>query len=300
LTPGRASDRGSALQHAALPPGSLRLHDRQYVTLAVLAGLTAAGSDWLSRYHATLSIADPDGTRWLDPGRRLDALAAAAAASETGWVDVAVVLGAEARLAARLIALRLPQAQADRQRAEVRQRASRNGYTASDEALALAGWLLVITSVGAERLSVREVLVLLRARWQIERLFRRWKQHGGLAVWHSDQEWRVLCEVLAKLLGCVIDHWLVVAACWDLPERSLDRASQAVRHGLIVIATVFDDPAVLTRELERLARIIQTTCRITTRGHHPNLLQLLTDPHLQPLPLAATPTVTPTAAAIAA
>ncbi len=273
LTAGRASDRGSALQHAQLPPGSLRLHDRQYVTLAVVRALQAAASDWLSRYHATMGIADADGTRWEDRARRLDELA-----DETGWVDVPVVLGVTAPVPARLIALRLPTEQADRARADVKRRAQRNGYTASADARALAGWLVVITSVAADRLSVQAVLVLLRARWQIERLFRRWKQHGLLERWQSAQDTRILCEVLAKLLGCVIDHWLIVAACWEAPERSLDRASQAVRHGLIVLATVFDDDQRLVAELGRLADIIRQTCRITRRGRAPNLLQLLADP----------------------
>lgn len=279
LTPGRASDRGSALQHAALPPQSLRLHDRQYVTLAVLRQLVASGSDWLSRLHATISIAEPGQATWAHRGRRLEALA-----GSTGWVDLAVELGVHERLPARLIALRLPQEQADRARAQIKRRAQRNGYTASDEALDLAGWLLVITSVAAARLSPREVLVLLRARWQVERLFRRWKQHGLLEVWHSADSDHILSEVLAKLLGCLLDHWLVVVACWAVPERSLDRASRAVGHGIIVIATVFDDPLALARELARLVGIIQASCKITRRRARPNLLQLLETPERQPFP----------------
>ncbi len=288
LTPGRASDRGSALQHAELPPGSLRIHDRQYVTLAVLRALNATGSDWLSRWHATIHIADPGGTCWDNPARRLDALA-----GPDGWVDVAVELGARERLPARLLALRLPQEQADRQRAQIKRRAQRNGYTASDQTLDLGGWLLVITSVTADRLSPREVLVLLRARWQIERLFRRWKQHGLLEVWHSADSDHILCEMLAKLFGCLLDHWLVVVACWDLPARSLDRASRAVGHGIIVIATVFDEPRALERELTRLVGIIRATCKITTRRVQPNLLPLLADPQRQPLPDAAPAATSP-------
>jgi hypothetical protein len=268
LTPGRASDRGSALQHAALPAGSLRLHDRQYVTLGVLAALSAAASDWLSRYHATLTIADADGTRWTDRAGRLAALAGTAP-----WVDVPIRLGAVG-LAARLVAVRRPQEQADRARAAVKRRAQRNGYTASAQSRALAGWLLVITSVDDSRLSVAEVLRVLRVRWQIERLFRRWKQHGLIEVWHSADSARILCEVLAKLLGGVIEHWLIVVACWDWPNRSLDRASQAVRQGFIVLATVFDDAAALTGALHQLARIIRASCPLTRHGRPPVWLEL--------------------------
>lgn len=279
LTPARASDRGHALNVSALPAHSLRVHDRQYVTLAVLRALGANHSCWVSRYHTTLAISDPDGTRWTDRGRRLTELAVELAGG-IAVVDVPVRLGATAQLSARLIAVRRGQEQADQARAEVRRRAQRNGYTASDEALALADWLIIITNVPAERLALDAVLVLLRARWQIERLFRRWKQLSLVEQWRSADSDRILCEVLAKLIACLIDHWIVVVSCWDAPGRSLDRASQAVGQGIIVLATVFDQPRALCRELTRLAQIIRTTCRITRRRGHPNQLQLFDDPSL--------------------
>lgn len=275
LSASRASDRSSALQHAALPPDSLRLHDRQYVVLPVLRQIAAAGGFWLSRYHAGSAIGDPDGTVWAARGQRL-----AEAAQVTPLVDLAVEIGRRERLPARLIAVRLSQEQADRQRAEVKRRAQRNGYTASDEAVALAGWLLVITNVPVERLSGLEVLVLLRARWQIERLFRRWKLLGGLDTWRTSDSERIHCEVLAKLLGCVIEHWIIVVSSWDVPEYSLDRASAAVRAGSLLLATVITSIRGLVRERIQLAEIIRTTCRLTRHGKHPSTAQLLHDPSL--------------------
>ena len=46
------------------------MHDRQYVTLAVLRDLVEAGSDWLSRWHATIRIAGPDGFAWTDLAKK--------------------------------------------------------------------------------------------------------------------------------------------------------------------------------------------------------------------------------------
>lgn len=274
LTGARASDRGHALNAHALPAHSLRIHDRQYVTLEVLRALDAQDGSWLSRYHTSLAISDPDGTRWTDRGARLHALAGV-----DSVVDVPVQLGAGAQpLAARLLAWRMPQEQADQARAEARRRAQRNGYTASDAALALAEWWIIITNVTRDHLTPAAVVVLLRARWQIERLFRRWKQLSLLEQWRSANSDRILCEVLAKLLGCLLDHWIIVVSCWDSPGRSLDRASQAIGQGITVLATVFDQPTVLRRELARLARIIRATCHITRRKARPNLLQLLDDP----------------------
>ena len=39
---------------------------------------------------------------------------------------------------------------------------------------------------------------------------------------------RVLCEVYAKVMGCVIQHWVLLTGCWHNPERSLVKASQVI------------------------------------------------------------------------
>jgi IS4 transposase len=53
----------------------------------------------------------------------------------------------------------------------------------------------LVTNVPAARLRVAEALVLARARWQIELLFKLWKQHGRIDEAHSAHPWAVLCEL---------------------------------------------------------------------------------------------------------
>jgi hypothetical protein len=43
----------------------------------------------------------------------------------------------------------------------------------------------VITNVPPRLLSFEQVLVVLPLRWQIERLFRLWKEHGQIDEWPS-------------------------------------------------------------------------------------------------------------------
>jgi hypothetical protein len=71
----------------------------------------------------------------------------------------------------------------------------------SAERLELAGWECLITNAPPDLLGVQEAPVLMRARWQIERLFDLWKQHGHLDKTRSEKPHRVLCEVYAKLVG---------------------------------------------------------------------------------------------------
>jgi hypothetical protein len=68
-------------------------------------------------------------------------------------------------------------------------------------------------------------VVVTRARWQIELLFRLWKSEALIDTWRSGRPFAILCELYAKLIGVIIQHWLILVSCWAFPDRSLTKAS---------------------------------------------------------------------------
>ena len=52
--------------------------------------------------------------------------------------------------------------------------------------------------------------MLLRERWQMELLYKLWKQQAQVDEWHTRDRWRMVCELYAKLLGVTLQHWLMV------------------------------------------------------------------------------------------
>jgi hypothetical protein len=120
-----------------------------------------------------------------------------------------VLLGQQTRLPVRLLMVRVPQDVADERRKRIRQAAWAQGRQPSEEVLYLAGWTLVVTNVPRTRLSLPEALVLLRLRWQIERLFRLWKEHGQIDEWRRKNPWRILAELYGKLAAMLIQQWLI-------------------------------------------------------------------------------------------
>src|SRR6266516_1908500 len=235
LYDGRTHESTTPLQHAPLPAGALRLADLGFFDLETLAQIGAQDGYWLSRLHFGTAVYDAQGRRW----DVLDLLVAQGAGAQ---VDLPIALGAQQRLPARLLAVRVPQEVADQRRRRLRASTRDRGRTPSAARLAWCDWTLLVTNVPPELLSLREALVLARARWQIELLFKLWKSHGHIDESRSGKPWRVLCEVYAKLLAMVVQHWLLLTGCWAYPDRSPVKAAQTVRQHAMHLASALACP----------------------------------------------------------
>jgi Transposase DDE domain len=266
LQDGRASDR-AALLPTTLPSGALWLADLGYWSLDTLQTLDQHGVFWLSRLQVQTAIYD---TR----GQQCDLLALLEGQpAET--MELAVTLGEAHRQPARLLAVRVPPAVADERRRRLHATARKKGRTVSARRLALAAWTMLVTNVPAERLTVREALVLGRARWQIELLFKLWKSHGRVDESRSLKPWRILCEVYAKLLAMVVQHWLFLVSCWTYPHRSLIKAAQTVQKHALHMASAFGRLTALVMAITTVQRCLAVGCRMNRRKKHPNTYQLL-------------------------
>lgn len=275
LQHGRAHDLPPG-QPVTFPAGSLRLADLGYFRLEHLRDLSQAGVYWLSRLHLHTSVFDHNGTglelcSWLTQ-------------QEAELLDVPVLLGSSHHLPARLLVVKVPAQVAKLRRQRLRQEAKRLGRTMSKRHLALASWTILVTNVPVSQLSVAEALVLLRARWQIELLFKLWKSHGLLDESRSANPWRRLCELYAKLLVLLVQHWLLVLSCWQYPDRSLMQAAQTIQRYATSLALALPRLKRLAEVIIGIQRCLQVGCRITRRCKRPGTYQLLLDcPPLAPL-----------------
>ena len=263
---GRSHDSSSTLQHAALEPGALRLTDLGYFGLDVFADHCQQGGYFLSRLEAATAVFDSER-------QRLDLLTFLQARGPQ--VDEPVELGVQHHLPVRLLAVRVPEEVANERRRKLRAEAKRRGQTVSKVRLALADWTIYVTNVPVDLLSLEEALVLARVRWQIELLFKLWKQRGQIDEWRSTKPWAILCEVYAKLMAMVFQHWLLVICCWGYPDRSLVKAAQTIRTFTPLLSSALSGLSPLHEVLERFQCILRCGCRINPRKKHPNTYQRL-------------------------
>ncbi len=268
LQEGRAHDR-EAPHQTDFPSGALRLADLGYFSVPTFRELTNRGVYWLSQFYHQTRVLTPSGcpidlVAWLRQRGPVSS-------------DVSILLGAQERLPVRLLAVPVPPQVAEQRRRRLRQEAKRKGQTASQQHLALAAWTILVTSVPSDLLTLEEALVLLRARWQIELLFKLWKSLGRLDESRSAKPWRQMCELYAKMLALLVQHWLLVLSCWQYPDRSLTQAAQTIQRYATALALALACSHRLAEVMTSLQSCLQTGCRISRRRKHPSTYQLLLD-----------------------
>ena len=273
LEPGRRSDARSPIAVDQAEPGTLLVYDLGYFDVDRFAALDRHQTRFVSRFLYGTTVYDAQG----EP---LD-LVAYLRRQSAGLVDVPIQLGAAERLRCRLIAVRVPPEVANRRRQQARNKARDHGRVASAAYLELLGWTVFVTNSGAEELSWQAVVVLYRARWQIELLFKLWKSHNGLAKFPSGAgALERLAVFYAKLLGVLLQHWLLLATAWRLPQRSLVKAAKLLREELKGLLRALDDAKALAQAVRCLQRLVQRLAQVQKRKKNPSHAQLLEAPEL--------------------
>jgi DDE family transposase len=272
---GKSSDALSPIAQEQVPAGSLMVFDLGYFCLNRFRRLIDAGVSWVSRLQFGVTVYDSAGRelsllddlqRRYDAGQRL--------------IDITIFLGVEHRLRCRLIAVRVPQETAARRRQAAHAKAAKHGRTASQEYLRWQDWTIFVTDCSAERLTWQAVIVLYRTRWQIELMFKIWKSHNGLVAHRpeaSSQE--QLAMVYAKLIGAIVQHWVLLTATGTQNDRSLMKAAATLREWINNLAEALDDLKKLADLLERLREILRGD-RVERRHRKPSHFQLLENPEL--------------------
>jgi hypothetical protein len=219
---GRSHETQSPLREQQMPRGSLWIGDLGYFALTWLTQLVKQGVYFLMGYKEPVSVWNADGQRV----EVLDLLPTEGAE----MVDIPVALGARKQVQARLIAKQMSEEVIKRRREQLKEQARKQCKPINPRQWELVQWAIVLTNVPRSMLSAAEAMALMRARWQIELLWKVWKDQGKVDEWQTANPERILCELYAKLLGMLVQHWVLLLSCWDDPHRSLVGAVQVIRE----------------------------------------------------------------------
>lgn len=273
LEPGRASDVKSPIVELPLAKNCLSIFDLGYFSLERFERVQQSDGYWLSRLQYGTAVYDT-------AGKPVELPKFLAKNAKRGVVDVSVQLGAK-RFLCRLVAVHVSEEIAARRRQKIYEKARDKGRVPSQEYLALQEWTIFVTNCPPSLLTWKELIVLYRARWQIERLFKLWKSFNRLAEHDVNATTvRQMAEIYIKLIAVMIQHGILLMTVWLEGRRSLWRAAKSLRDWIGPIIAVLDDKTQLERVLDRQRQSIPKTARTTSRRKHPSCFQLLNNPEL--------------------
>jgi len=268
LQHGKEHDQSSKLNEIPLPKGALRIADLGYFSLSLFNDYDASQVYWLSRVKVSCDV--------YFSGKRWDLLTLLEKHCQDE-LDIPILLGVKEQVNCRLLAVKVPDNIAKLRRCKLIKEAQSKGKKVSEKSLKVASFQILASNVPKELLSLEEALVLMRTRWQIELIFKLWKSHGFVDEWRSQKPWRIMCEVYAKLIAMIIQHWILLVGCWQYPNRSLFKAVKTIQRHAMSLATAFASGRYerLIEILETIQRCLAVGCKINKRREKPHNYQLL-------------------------
>ena len=248
-------DQKSSLQFRSIPRNVIRLTDLGYFNLDVLQDIAQDNGLWVTRYKLKTTLLD-------DQYEKLDLLALLSEA-ERDTIDISVYLGATHQIPCRLIAQPVSDEQLAQRQQQLKRWESKHQDKASDLKWELLRWSIYLTNATPEQLTTEEVIVMIRIRWQIELLFKLWKDVIDIDDWRTQNVWRILCEVYAKLIACIIQHWLMISGGIHSLEKSMTQATPPIRHFAWGIAFIINHfPQILGFLIQHIGNILAASCHI--------------------------------------
>lgn len=151
-------------------PNDLVLRDMGYFSVEMFAAIAKKGGYWLSRLPLNVGATSIDGKPLEELLRK----------HHGNRLDIEVKLTAD-NYPARLVAIRASKEETEKRCRKIHQKAKAKGRTADSRTLFFAGWHILVTNIPADKVSVEGLAKIYSQRWQIEIVFRGWKQALGLS-----------------------------------------------------------------------------------------------------------------------
>jgi hypothetical protein len=207
--------------------GALFLFDLGYFKTSALAAIAAAQAYFLTRLNHQTTLFEAVGGRL-----HVLELAHVLQAEPCPLLEKAIYLGTRERVAARLIATRVPEAVVNERRRRAHKAARKRGYTPSHAHLTLLAWNLFITNVPGTVWTPETVCKAYPLRWQVELIFKSCKSYLQLATFTTKKAESTLCYLYGRLLLILLTYALnpsLRAVLWEKKRRELSLV-KLVRH----------------------------------------------------------------------
>jgi hypothetical protein len=183
----------------------LILRDLGYYNLSILTGFAKAGAFFISRLNTSTLIYDLGQTDNL----KFKELYAHMNKHKLTSCEKQVLVGKKDRAELRLIVTIVPEQVYEERIKKVNEYNKFKGWKTSDDYKARCRFNLFITNVPSEDISLQEVMLLYRLRWQVELMFKNWKSVCAIHKLQPMKYERFTCLLIAKLILIVLNLQII-------------------------------------------------------------------------------------------
>lgn len=229
----------------------LIIRDLGYFDLSVLESIEEKKAYYLSRLFKSVKV-------YLSQKSHAESIDLASYVrrhiGNSGVMDMEVYLGGE-MVGCRLISYRVPEQVINERRRKVRRSAQKKGRTVTREYLEWLDYSFYITNVGSETWPPEIVGTIYRIRWQIELVFKQWKQLFQIDVMKGTRSERIRCLLYGRLIMINIVTQIYALSAWYCSGASGREVSEVKliqwlqRKGRICQSIVKNRISVLMEEL---------------------------------------------------
>jgi len=205
ITPSRGEGSGESFRHFPIGAGDHILADRGYSLASGIAHVHSKKGFVAVRYSPhNMPVEGPDGGKF----ELLKRLARMKTAGEARSWAVQIDAGG-ATVRGRICAVRKSEEAIRQTHCRLQRRASKNGQKLKAQTLRHAEYVMVFTTFSEERFSARDVLEWYRIRWQIELVFKRFKQIAALGHLPKHDDESAQAWLYGKLFIALVTEKLV-------------------------------------------------------------------------------------------
>lgn len=223
LAEGRSPDQKCQLHVSHAHAGTLQLFDLGYFKQEYLRDIDQQAAYFVCRYQSQSALYHPQTEADFDLVVWLKGL------KKTPTAECCVLVGGRVKWPLRMVLRRLSQSAAEARRRKARQKARKQGQTCRADYLFLLGWDILLTNLQQTDWTLAQIFDLYPIRFQIEWIFRIWKDQLGvdeLGPWRIE---RVLCQLYAHLLAAILSHLLTNSYRWGELEYSFAKCVQIIQ-----------------------------------------------------------------------
>lgn len=249
-----------------LQKGDLSIRDLGFLALATVEQFIKEGIYFISRKIYQTKIVD------IKTGLEIDLIKEL---RKNKFIDKEVFIGKKQQVKVRLVAVRIPDAQANGRRRKARKDRDKR-INHSKEYYELLGYSIYITNVSSQQCNAENISALYKLRWSIEIIFKSWKSCFSLEklIHHQCKNAiRVKCTIYLMLLYIYLFH----VVWWRHYENQVEHEKSPIVLSILKMANFFRKyfAELITQNSDiNIMEQIKTHCAYDVRKDRENARQL--------------------------